>query len=212
MQIDVARQLGAVVREVASREIEGKLARVVMASRSYVGAIDEVWDALTSPERIPRWFLPISGDLKVGGRYQLEGNAGGTITACEPPRRLAATWEFGGGVSWVTVLLTEEAPERTRLELEHAGHVEDEFWFQYGPGATGVGWDLTILGLALHLTGEMPGGAAEGAEWATTDEGKAFARGSSEAWRLATVAAGAMTPEEAAAAAERTSAFYTGEG
>jgi uncharacterized protein YndB with AHSA1/START domain len=46
------------------------------------------------PSGIPRWFLPIAGDLRLGGRFQLEGNAGGEITECRPPRRLAVTWEL----------------------------------------------------------------------------------------------------------------------
>ena len=31
---------------------------------------------------------PISGDLRLGGRYQLQGNAGGEILVCEPPQHL----------------------------------------------------------------------------------------------------------------------------
>ena len=49
-----------------------------------------MWDAVTSAERIPRWFLPISGDLRLGGRYQLEGNAGGEVLECAPPARRRA--------------------------------------------------------------------------------------------------------------------------
>jgi uncharacterized protein YndB with AHSA1/START domain len=112
MQIDVASYIGAVTREVVGREHEGKPARVVVASRSYDTTPDDLWDALTSAERIPRWFLPISGDLKLGGRYQLEGNAGGTITACEPPRRLSVTWEFGGGTTWVNSVSRPKARAR----------------------------------------------------------------------------------------------------
>ena len=101
MKVDPVAAVGAVTRELQQREHEGQTARVVVAARSYDTDIQDLWDALTNPERIPRWFLPVSGDLKLGGRYQFQGNAGGTITACEPPRRVAATWEFGGAVSWV---------------------------------------------------------------------------------------------------------------
>src|SRR5882724_8555264 len=31
----------------------------------------QYWDAMTNAERIPRWFLPISADLRLSGRYQL---------------------------------------------------------------------------------------------------------------------------------------------
>lgn len=75
MKSDVASYVGAVIREVDSREHEGRLARVVVATRTYDTTIEDVWDALTNAERIPRWFLPISGDLRLSGSYQLQGNA-----------------------------------------------------------------------------------------------------------------------------------------
>ena len=57
-------------------------------TRSYATTVEDLWDAATSKERIPRWFLPVSGRLELGGRYQLEGNAGGTIRHCERPSYL----------------------------------------------------------------------------------------------------------------------------
>src|SRR3954454_16998984 len=117
---------------------------VVELRRSYDAPADDVWDACTNPERIPRWFLPVSGDLRVGGRFQLEGNAGGEITECEPPRRLALTWEFGGQTSLVTLDLAPNEGGATELLLCHAVD-DDDHWATYGPGAVGVGWDLTLL-------------------------------------------------------------------
>jgi uncharacterized protein YndB with AHSA1/START domain len=210
MQIDIDRYLGAVTREVASRDYEGRPARVVILSRRYPTTVMDLWDALTSAERIPRWFLPVSGDLRLGGRYQFEGNAGGEITACDPPRLLAATWEFGGGVSWLTVRLAEEKGGGARLELEHIAHVEGDFWDQFGPGAVGVGWDLALIGLGLHLATGAAVDPTESAAWSASEEGKAFARGSSEGWRRASIAAG-TDEATATAAAARTTAFYTGE-
>lgn len=207
--IHVAEAVGAITREVRTIEREGKQARVVVATRIYDTDVEDCWDALTSAERIPRWFMPIEGELRLGGRYQLQGNAGGTITTCEPPRHLAVTWEMMGQVSWVAVRLEAVAPERTRLVLEHTAHVDDAFWDQYGPGAVGVGWDLGLLGLGEHLdTGAAV--ALEAAQgWATSDEGKGFSTRSSEAWAEASIAAG-TEPGQARAAAERTTAFYTG--
>jgi uncharacterized protein YndB with AHSA1/START domain len=92
MKIDIAEHVGAVTRTVLERDHNGRRARVVVATRTYDAEIADVWDAMTNAERIPRWFLPISGDLRLGGRYQLDGNAGGEITRCEPPRHLAVTW------------------------------------------------------------------------------------------------------------------------
>lgn len=211
MSFDAARHAGAVVRKVEDREHEGKPARVVVASRRYATDIDDAWDALTNAERIPRWFLPISGDLRPGGRYQLEGNAGGTITECEPPRRLAVTWEYGGSTSWVFARLSEEDDGQTLLELEHVAHLDEEFmkfWGEYGAGAGGVGWDLGLMALAEHLaTGEAV--TEEAASWPLTDEGKGFVGECSEGWARASIAAGIDEEHAAMDAAERTTAFYT---
>ena len=66
MKVEVEEIIGTVTREVSSREHEGKLARVVVATRDYDTHVHDLWEALTSPERIPRWFLPVSGDLRLG--------------------------------------------------------------------------------------------------------------------------------------------------
>jgi uncharacterized protein YndB with AHSA1/START domain len=78
----------------------------LLIRRTYDATPDDVWDALTDPERLVRWFLPITGDLRVGRRYSLEGNASGEIVRCDKPREIVVTWEFGGGSSDVRLLLT----------------------------------------------------------------------------------------------------------
>jgi uncharacterized protein YndB with AHSA1/START domain len=173
--------------------------------------VEDVWDAITDPDRIRRWFLPVSGDLRVGGRYQIEGNAGGEILACEPPRRLALSWIFGepkeGDFSEVTVRLEARGEELTGFELEHVAVVEDERWTEYGPGAVGVGWDASLLGLRLYLSG-APLADPEG--WSVSAEGREFFKGSAAAWGRAHEASGAPA-EEAASAATNTLAFYAPE-
>ena len=209
MQMDVARQIGAVTRVVENRTHEGRPARVVIATRSYDTTVDDLWDALTSKERIPRWFLPVSGDLRLGGRYQLEGNAGGTITRCEPPRVVAMTWEYGGQMSWVEVRLEATPQGRAHLQLEHIAEVPDKTWSEYGPGAVGVGWDTALAGLAIHIATKAAVDPREAMAWLTSENGKEFVRGSSDDWCRAAIAAG--TDEAAAmAAAARTVAAYTG--
>jgi len=207
--IDVIQHINSVRREVGTRVLESGTAHTVTVSQSYNATVDDLWDACTNPERIPRWFLPISGDLRLGGRFQFEGNAGGIIERCDPPNSFAATWEFGGGVTWIEVRLTAEPNGRARFTLEHTGHVEDAHWAEFGPGAVGVGWDMGLLGLAKHL--DAPDAAVIPAEvmaWLTSDEGKELVRLSSEGWCAANIAAGA--PEaDAQGARDRTTAAYT---
>jgi uncharacterized protein YndB with AHSA1/START domain len=207
--IDVDHEISSTRRAVGARTLEAGEARVVTIRRVYDTTVEDLWDACTNPERIPRWFLPVEGELQLGGRYQLQGNAGGTVTRCEPPTGFAATWEFGGDVSWIELRLAPEG-DQTRFELTHIAHVDDERWTEYGPGAVGVGWDLGLLGLGLHLAS---GGEQVDAEafmaWSASDEAKAFIAASSTQWGEATIAAGEEA-EAARARAARTTAFYTG--
>jgi uncharacterized protein YndB with AHSA1/START domain len=207
--IDVVQQINAVERRVGSRVIEAGQARTVVISQVYAAPAEEVWDACTNPDRIPRWFLPVSGDLRPGGRYQLEGNAGGTIERCDPPRSFAATWEFGGETSWIEVQLTAEPDGCTRLQIEHLAPVSAERWAEFGPGAVGIGWDMALLGLAGHLSAGPSLSPAEGAAWAGSGQGRQFMSLSGERWRAASVSAG-TAPAAAQAAAGRTLAAYTG--
>jgi uncharacterized protein YndB with AHSA1/START domain len=89
--LDVTGAISAVRREVSGRVLEACQARVVTVHRRYRAELADVWDACTSPARIPHWFLPVSGELRAGGRFQLEGNAGGTVTRCDPPHGFDAT-------------------------------------------------------------------------------------------------------------------------
>lgn len=209
MTFELSRQVGAVTRAVENRAHEGRPARAVVASRTYDTTVEDLWDALTSRERIPRWFLPISGDLRLGGRYQLDGNAGGTITRCEPPRAVGMTWEYGGQVSWVEVRLSPVGTTRAQLELEHIALVPDRTWDEFGPGATGVGWDMALAGLAKHIETRASNDPREAMAWLGSDDGKKFVHLSSDDWRRAAVAAG-TDAETASARAARTTAAYTG--
>ncbi len=216
--IDVPEQIEAVTRTLRTEEIDAEPSYVQTISQDYPAGIEDVWDATTSAERIARWFMPVTGELRLGGRYQLVGNAGGEILECTPPADGTAafrvTWEYGGGMSWVVVRLSEQGPERTRFELEHIARTADmpeELWTTFGPGATGVGWDLGLLGLALHLgtqDAQIPPDQAEA--WALSEEGKSFTRAAADRWAQAHIAWGA-DPDTARRCGDATYGFYTGQ-
>lgn len=207
MHIDVTQYVGAVGRQVSSRTQDGKPLRVVAVSRTYSTTPEDLWEAVTTAERIPRWFMPVSGELRLGGRYQLHGNAGGEILECEPPRHFKLTWEFGGSTSWVDVRVTREGSGAT-LTLEHV-MAEDDHWKKFGPGATGVGWDLGLVGLTLHMETGATQIPEEGMKWMMSDNGKDYVRASSDAWCRADMASG-QDATVAKAAAAQTTAAYTG--
>ncbi len=207
MTIDYTKHLGAVSRSVQSLDRDGKPARAVTLSRLYDTDMADLWDALTNPARLPRWFAPVAGTLEQGGRFRITGNASGTITTCDPPRHFALTWEFGDDTSWVDVGLTAET-DKTRLTLTHTAHPTDH-WEKFGPGAVGVGWDLSFLGMALYLAD--PNAEKPDAEtFHLIPEGRALIEGSAAAWGAARIAAG-DDPQLTRQATENTRAFYTAE-
>ena len=68
---DVAKHLGAVTRAVEDSTHEGTPVKVVVASRTYPTDVDDLWDAVTDPARIARWFAPVTGDLRLGELHEL---------------------------------------------------------------------------------------------------------------------------------------------
>ena len=119
------------------------------------------------------------------------------------------TWIFGkpeseAGFSEVEVRLSAAAGGQTRFELHHEAVADPEMWGKFGPGAVGVGWDLALLGLALHLRGET---VRDPAAWMASAQARELVTASSRAWGAAHEASGASAAE-AAEAAENTTTFY----
>jgi uncharacterized protein YndB with AHSA1/START domain len=201
---DITSQIDTIRRTIGSRPIPAGDGRSVVLRRSYDAPVEDVWDACTDPGRLKRWFLPVSGDLRAGGSFQIEGNAGGQIVRCEPPSLLAVTWVYGNNpADQVELRLSRGAGGTTELELEHAS----------APGTAdslagvGVGWDLTLLGLAMHLRGETVDPTA----WEHSPATGELVVSSTRAWGAALEAAGVATAAEAAGIVERTIAFYAPE-
>lgn len=208
MLTDPATTAGMVEREIRSGSRDGKPTKIAVARRTYGTDRADLWDAITNPERLPRWFMPIAGELREGGRYQLEGNAGGIVERCHEPESLAVTWEFGGMMSWLEVTLRPSG-DGTVLELVHEAPVDPDMWEQFGPGAVGVGWDLGLMGLGLYVEGEGPPMDPEAAQaWSVSPEGVRFVEEAAAGWADAAIADG-DEPGPAREAATRTVAFYT---
>ncbi|HMG30450.1 MAG TPA: SRPBCC family protein, partial [Jiangellaceae bacterium] len=182
--IDIVNQISATHREIGNHPVATGEGRSLLLRRSYDAPIEDVWSACTDADRISRWLAPIDGDLRLGGKFQLEGNAGGEILRCEEPHLIKVTWALGEGMpTEVEVRLAQGEDGGTVLELEHASPAEivDELLRTYGPGGTigiGGGWDLTLLGLDLFLHGAE----FDPATWEDTPEAREFATRSCHAW------------------------------
>jgi len=197
---DMIQELAAIHRNVV-RDDAGDTVSVTL-TRTYEADAEDVWDALTNPERLPRWFYPVSGELKVGGSFQFEGNAGGDVRRCDRPTWIQVT--FGGPESVLDVRLAETG-EKTTLELTHTVPLA-----MAGSGAgalfVGPGWDGALLGLGIHLRGLAVGDPLEAANSPEVIE---FNRGSISQWTEAVESSGTATAEEIAGAREAAVAQYT---
>jgi len=191
--IDVVQHLQTVHREVSQQGADAETVAVVLR-RTYQAEIDDVWSALTDPERMRRWFLPVTGDLQVGGSFQLEGNAGGDILACEPPTRLRVT--FGAPESIVEVRLIPGDTATTVFELDHrvplamAGSAAGSLY-------VGPGWDGALLALGLYLAGAQPDDPVAAAN---SPEAQEYSRQSIDRWVRVTEQSELASADEIAAA------------
>jgi uncharacterized protein YndB with AHSA1/START domain len=144
--------------ELRRRTLPAGEARVAVFTRTYDAPIEDVWDACTDPDRLRRWYVPVTGDLRVGGTFQQAMMGSGTIVRCEPPHRL--TVSLGDrGVDEIDVRLSPGAAGATVLELQHAttldqheigGQLYDAIF------CMGGGYYPRFLALHRHLRGELP--------------------------------------------------------
>jgi uncharacterized protein YndB with AHSA1/START domain len=157
---DVLDQIDAAHREISAYPVAAGEGRSLLLRRTYDASADDVWNACTDPARISRWLAPVSGDLRLGGAFRIEGRATGEILCCDKPRLLKVTWEYGQeSVTEVEVRLSKDSRGGTLFELRHASPVEivDELVRTQGPAGAimnGASWDLVLLDLDGFLRGE----------------------------------------------------------
>ncbi len=155
-------------RGTVSPEADGRLR--LEFRRSWPDPIDDVWSALTEPERLARWIGVYEGERSAGGRGTFtmtheEGEHAGepaTIAECDPPRRLVVEWT--GQEDWrVELDLTEEGG-RTVLRFRQ--------WFAAGTDVADFagGWHWYLDKLDAEISGApAPGDWA--AFWAEVGPG-----------------------------------------
>lgn len=117
--------------------------------------IDDLWSALTDPNRLSRWLAVVSGDLRLGGtihaHFTSTWDGPGRIDVCEAPHRLLATMEPGTSDETVIEAVLTAEGEKTRLVIEERGLPLADL-----PGH-GSGWQVHVEDLGTYLDGGEPG-------------------------------------------------------
>jgi uncharacterized protein YndB with AHSA1/START domain len=139
-------------------------AGVVRIEDRYDTDIDDLWSAITDPDRLARWFGEVDGELSQRGQFRVHiadaGDRTGQVEACEPPHRLVVTsretdesYRRGQGVPpfdavW-EITLTADG-DRTTLVIEVKGMPLEKIAF------FGAGWQIHAENLAAYLAGREP--------------------------------------------------------
>jgi uncharacterized protein YndB with AHSA1/START domain len=124
---------------------------VVHMEDTYATGADDLWSALTEPERLARWIAAVEGDLRLGGEFRASFTSGwdgqGRVDVCDPPHRLlVTTWSDGDEPTVMEAVLTP-ASNGTHLMIEERGLPLDEV------AAHGAGWQAHVEDLAALLAG-----------------------------------------------------------
>lgn len=86
---------------------------------------DDLWSAITEPDRLARWIAEIAGELRVGGEFRIRFTSTyegpGRVDACDRPHRLQVTIHPGTEDETVIEAVLTAEGERTRLVVEDRG-------------------------------------------------------------------------------------------
>ena len=128
-------------------------AGVVRIEDRYDTDIDDLWSALTDPDRLARWMGIFEGDLRLGGEYRARYFAGGwegtgRVEVCEAPQRLRVVGtEDGHTNGHVTEITLRADGDQTILVLEGRGMPADMV------AAYGAGIQVHVEDLAAYVAG-----------------------------------------------------------
>jgi uncharacterized protein YndB with AHSA1/START domain len=117
----------------------------------YETSIEDLWSAITEPERLARWVAQVDGELRPGGLFRARFTSGwegpGRVDVCDPPHRLLLDMAPGQAHQTEIEATLAVDGKLTRLVVEERGLPIDE------AASYGAGWQAHVEDLAAYLDG-----------------------------------------------------------
>ena len=144
----------------------------VTLERTFNHDIKAVWDAITNPEKMRKWFTDVNMDFKEGGKItfifqdEAQSKSYGKILTIQPPNLFEFLWESEDMPAEHARWELFDEGSATRLVLTYSRVSED-----YAPSVA-AGWHDTVEYLAEMLDGRTDFPDFGGSE--PTERGKAL--------------------------------------
>jgi len=112
---------------------------------------EELWAALTEPERVREWFAPVAIEPRVGGRFRADFDeeqwVEGTVSEWDPPKRFAHSWSYVGGEPGTVAYEIAPEGDGSSLTFTHSGIAPEAV------SAIGPGWHAFLDALLARTLG-----------------------------------------------------------
>ncbi len=114
--------------------------------------LNDLWSALTDPDRLVRWLGEVEGDLRLGGEFRAHYFASGwegtgRVEECEPPQRLVIRTKSPDEPDGVIEATLTADDDQTLLVIEDRGLPLEQI------AAYGAGNQIHLEDLAAYLAG-----------------------------------------------------------
>jgi uncharacterized protein YndB with AHSA1/START domain len=144
----------------ANHRVEGSLRSengkgVVRMEDVFATDADDLWSALTEPDRAARWIAEVRGDVHLGATFYATFTSGweglARVDTCERPTRLMLTMDPGQDDETVIEARLTPEGEHTRLVIEERGLPLADV------SGHGAGWQAHVEDLVAHVAGHERG-------------------------------------------------------
>ena len=125
----------------------------VSFDHAYPTAPGELWDAVTDPQQLERWFARVEGELREGGHFTIHFDNGDAprchVFEYAPQRQFAFEWPAPNETLVTVTVMPDGKGSRLRLRHENLTRTTAPRF--------AAGWDAYLHALADHLSGRPRG-------------------------------------------------------